>query len=94
MCLMEVPQEEIDRVLRHPLPTRRYPFDAVALHAQVAGCVSITEEEKYSMIDGFMWISATRAAKLSVILTAERDTWKSRNDAYCSRVRSTFHVVR
>jgi hypothetical protein len=26
MYLMEVPQDEIDRVLRHPLPTRSYPY--------------------------------------------------------------------
>lgn len=93
MYLFEVPQDEIDRVLRHPLPTRTYPFDAVALRDLVARCISLAEEEKHSLIERFLWISGAQAAKLALLSTAEQAIFAVRNEEHVRHIRSTFHAV-
>ena len=94
MCLMEVAHDEIDRVLHHPLPPCRYPFDVVALRDLVARCYSLTEEEKYWFVDSFGRFSVARAERLALILIEEQAIFAARNETHVRRVRSTFHVVR
>ncbi len=94
MYLMEVPQDEIDRVIRHPLPKRRYPFDTAKLRDLVARSFSLAEEEKHKLVDTFLWFSAAQAAKVALLCTAEQAIFAARNEAQVRGLRSTLHVVR
>lgn len=94
MYPMEVSQDEVDRVLRHSLPKRRYPFDALELRDLVARCISLTEEEKHALIETFLWSSAAQAAEIALLCTAEQAIFAARNEAQVRSHRATFHVVR
>jgi len=64
MFPLDPPQDEIDRVLAHPLPAGTFRFDAVAFRERLARSVAYTEKGKHELIDGSVWLSRTQAARI------------------------------